>query len=200
MDTRTSNAPSNEHERIMTDDRGSTSTHAALELAQEFIRAVEAKDFDAVAQTLAPNARQLFMHSGRTRTAEGIANIVSGRNGGFCIADVRGKTEIMDYYSALFRKFNPLMWRDHEWSVSETGTVFFSGNGDMVVTRNQKPYRNNYVTRFDVENGQIVNMAEYANALMYSRLGVRPNRAEFRALLRAIGRMVNPWQSSTSGN
>jgi ketosteroid isomerase-like protein len=184
----------------MTDVARSTTTQAALELAQEFIRAVEAKDFDSVAQTLSPDAHQLFMHAGRTRTAEDIANIVSSRKKGFCVADVKGKAEIMDYYSALFRKFTPLTWRDHEWTVSENGQVFFSGNGDMLVTWNQKPYRNNYVTRFDVENGQIVNLAEYANAFMYSRLGVRPNGTEFRALLRAIGRMVNPWQSSTSGS
>jgi ketosteroid isomerase-like protein len=37
-----------------------------LETAKEFIRAVEAKDFDAVQATLSPDARQLFMHSGRT--------------------------------------------------------------------------------------------------------------------------------------
>ena len=182
----------------MNNAAGSSTTEAALELAQEFIRAVEAKDFDAVAQTLSPGAHQLFMHSGRTRTAEDIANIVSSNKKGFCVADVKGKAEILDYYSALFRKFTPLIWRNHKWTVSDKGQVFFSGNGDMAVTWNQKPYRNDYVTRFDVENGQIVNISEYANAFMYSRLGVRPNGAELRALLRAIGRMVNPWQSATA--
>jgi ketosteroid isomerase-like protein len=183
----------------MTDAARSITTQAALDLAQEFIRAVEAKDFDALARTLSPNARQLFMHSAHTRTAEDVANIVSGRKRGFCVADLKRKAGIMDYYSALFRKFTPLIWRNHEWTVSDKGQVFFSGKGDMAVTWNQKPYRNSYVTRFDVENGQIVKVAEYANAFMYSRLGVRPNRSEFRSLLRAIGRMVNPWQSATSG-
>lgn len=172
----------------------------ALETAQEFIRAVEAKNFDAVEATLSHSARQLFMHSGRTTTDAGVADLIAGRAKGFCVADVDGPDEIMAYTEALFRKFTPLIWRDHAWTVAENASaVFFFGRGDMRLTSNGKPYRNSYVTRFDVENGRIVTMAEYANAFMYAGLHVRPNGAEFRALLRAIGRMINPAMSATSG-
>jgi ketosteroid isomerase-like protein len=117
------------------------------------------------------------------------------------VADVDGRDEIMAYTEALFRKFTPLIWRDHSWTVSQKdGAVYFFGRGDMLLTSNRKPYRNTYVTRFDVESGHIVKMAEYANAFLYAGLGVRPNGAEFRALLRAVGRMVNPTLSATSGH
>jgi ketosteroid isomerase-like protein len=172
----------------------------AVETAQEFIRAVEAKDFDAVEATLSYDARQLFMHSVRPTTEAGVADLIAGRAKGLCVADVNGRDEIMAYTEALFRKFTPLIWRNHSWTSSEKGdAVYFFGRGDMLVTWNGKPYRNTYVTRFDVENGKIVKMAEYANAFLYAGLGVRPNGAEFRALLRAVGRMINPTLSATSG-
>jgi hypothetical protein len=41
---------------------------AALGVAQEFIRAVEAKDRAAVDAVLAPQVRQLFMHTNTTTT------------------------------------------------------------------------------------------------------------------------------------
>jgi ketosteroid isomerase-like protein len=172
----------------------------AVETAREFIRAVEAKDFDAVEATLWCDARQLFMHSVRTTTDAGVADLIADRAKGLCVADVNGRDEIMAYTEALFRKFTPLIWRDHSWTFSEKGdAVYFFGRGDMLVTWNGKPYRNTYVTRFDVENGKIVKMAEYANAFLYAGLGVRPNGAEFRALLRAVRRMITPALSATSG-
>ena len=107
----------------------------------------------------------------------------------------------MAYTQALFRKLTPLIWRDHSWTVSEiNGAVYFFGRGDMLVTTNRKPYRNTYATRFDVDDGRIVKMAEYANAFHYAGLGVRPNGAEFRALLRAVWRMIDPTLSATSGH
>lgn len=173
----------------------------ALETAREFIRAVESKDLNTVRATLSPHARQLFMHSGRTTTDVGLADLIADRTKGFCVADVDGRDEIMEYTEALFRKFTPLIWRDHSWTVSETnGSVYFFGRGDMLLTANRKPYRNTYMTRFDVESGRILKMAEYANAFQYAGLGVRPNGAEFRALLRAVGRMINPTLSARSGH
>ncbi|GAA1618876.1 hypothetical protein GCM10009789_85850 [Kribbella sancticallisti] len=184
----------------MTESTSTAESEAALKLAQDFIDAVHAKDLDAVAATLAAAARQLFMHSAGTKTADGVVDIIAGRRRGFCVADVKGKEEILAYTKALFDKFTPLIWRDPGWTVSARGNeIFFSGKGDMVVARTGKPYRNSYVTRFAIDDGKIVRMAEYADATMYARLGVRPNGAEFRALLRAVGRLVSPARSSRSG-
>lgn len=169
-----------------------------LDLAKGFVRAVEAKDLRAVAATLAADARQLFMHTGATKTADGVENVISGRSKGFCVAELKGEAEVLAYTTALFGKFTPLVWRDHEWTVTGHG-IFFHGKGDMIVARTGESYRNSYVTRFDVENGKIIRMAEYADAFLYAGLRVRPNGAEFRALLRAVGRVFSPVRSSRSG-
>jgi ketosteroid isomerase-like protein len=171
-----------------------------LETAQEFIRAVEAKDIGAVGDTLRDDAEQLFMHSTAVTTDRGVADIIVGRRGGFCVADVSGKEEVLGYTRGIFDKFDPLIWRDHRWTVSSDGRdVFFLATGDMVVARTGAPYRNTYLTRFDVAEGKIVRMAEYGDVMLYARLGVRPNRAELRSLLRAVGRMLSPNRSSRSG-
>lgn len=168
-------------------------TRSPLETAQEFIRAVEAKDIDAVGETLRDDAVQLFLHSNVVTGTEGVADIIAGRRGGFCVADVSGKDEVLGYTRGIFDKFDPLAWRDHRWTIGPGGRgVFFLATGDMVVARTGKPYRNTYLTRFDVTEGRIVRMAEYGDVLMYARLGVRPNRAELRSLLRAVGHMLSP--------
>jgi len=184
----------------MNDQNLTPATRTGLAVAQEFIRAVEAKDIDAVARTLADDARQLFMHARGATNPEGVTAIVAGRTRGLCVADVKGRSEVLAYTGALFDKFSPLRWRDHDWRISpDGGEIFFHGVGDMALARTGRPYRNTYVTRFDVEDGRIVLMAEYGNALMYAGLGVRPNGAEFRALLRALGRMLSPRLSARSG-
>ena len=175
-------------------------TRATLETAKEFIRAVEAKDIDAVTLTLRDDVEQLFMHSNGVTSAEGVADIIAGRRRGLCVADVSGQEEVLAYTRALFDKFDPLVWRNHQWTVSPDGRdVFFHATGDMVVARTGRPYRNTYLTRFDVTDDKIVRMAEYGNVLMYARLGVRPNRGEFRALLRAVSRMFSLSRSARSG-
>jgi hypothetical protein len=172
----------------------------ALEVAQDFICSVEAKNLDAAGRNLAADARQLFMHSRKTTTADGVADIIAGRSTGFCVADVNGKKEILIYTEALFDKFSPLIWQNHEWTVSPTGgNVFFHGKGDMIVAQTGKSYRNSYVTRFDIADGRIIKIAEYADAFLYAGLRVRPNGAEIRALLRALRRIISPTQSSRSG-
>jgi ketosteroid isomerase-like protein len=184
---------------VTEENHPTTSAPAALQVAKEFIRAIEAKDLDATIRTLHPQVRQLFMHTCATTNPQGVADIIADRRRGFCVADMNGKRDVVAYTGALFDKFTPLIWRDHEWSVTENGEVFFHGVGDMALTRNGKPYRNSYVTRFDVVDGQILLMAEYANAFLYGGLLVRPNGAEFRGLLRAVGRMLTPALSSTAG-
>lgn len=186
----------------MTDDTPTApaaAAQAAMHAAQMFIQAVEAKDLDGVAATLHPQVRQLFMHTSATTSPDCIADVITGRRRGLCVADMNGKKDVLAYTNALFDKFTPLIWRNHQWSISPNGEVFFCGTGDMALTRSGKTYRNSYVTRFDIADGKIVLMAEYANAFLYSSLGVRPNAVEFRGLLRAIGRIVSPTKSATTG-
>ncbi|WP_460755907.1 hypothetical protein [Myceligenerans cantabricum] len=75
---------------------------STLETGKEFIRAVEAKDIDAVARTLGDEVEQLFMHSSGVTRAEGVTGIVAGRRRGFCVADVRGRGEVLGYTRGIF--------------------------------------------------------------------------------------------------
>ncbi|GLY06693.1 nuclear transport factor 2 family protein [Actinoplanes sp. NBRC 101535] len=131
-------------------------------------------------------AVQAAQQSRGTTTPDGVADIIAGRRRGRCVADVAGRQEILAYTEGLFAKFDPLVWRDPEWTTAPA--VYFHGRGDMVVARSGKAYRNTYLTRFTVEDGRITTMAEYANAFLYAGLRVRPNGAELRALLRAVRR------------
>lgn len=118
-------------------------TRSALETAKEFIRAVEAKDIDAVAATLRDDVEQLFMHSTAVTSDRGVADIVAGRRRGLCVADVSGRAEVLGYTRGMFDRFDPLVWRNHRWTAGPDGReVFFLGTGDMVVARTGAPYRN----------------------------------------------------------
>jgi len=181
-------------------DAARPASEAALEIAKEFIRSVEAKDIAAVALTLRDDVEQLFMHANGVTKSNGVDDIVARRSRGLCVADVSGREEVLAYTRAIFDRFVPLIWRDHQWIVSPDGRdVYFFATGDMVVAATGRPYRNTYLIRFDVTDGKIVRMAEYGNVLMFAGLGVRPNRGEVRALLRAVGRMFSPTRSSRSG-
>ena len=140
-------------------------TGSSLQLAQDFVRSVEAKDLAAVTQTLAPGAQQLFMHTRKTRTPAGVAGILSGES--------RGRSAWRRSRGA--RRFSPTPGSDGEVlssGVARRGLaasaddeqVFFSGKGDMVVARSGKPYRNSYATIFEFEGGKVRRMFDYADA------------------------------------
>ena len=40
--------------------------------------------------------------------------------------------------------------------------------GELFLTRMGTPYRNTYVTRFDIEHGMLVDGTEYANPVTYA--------------------------------
>ena len=172
----------------------------ALALAKENIAGIEAGDVDRVRRTLAADVSQLFMHTTLTRTPDGARRIVTGAASGFCVADFRGRDEVLAYTEGLIATLSPRIWRDSVWSVSSDGrTVFMRAEGDMAVAATGAPYRNSYVTRFDVRDGAIVAMVEYANAFLYAGLRQRPTRAQLKALLRATRHVLAPGRATRLG-
>jgi ketosteroid isomerase-like protein len=148
------------------------STTNALEVAQTYIRAVESKDRDAVAATLADTVRHIFP--------------ISYEPVGHPQAVFEGKDEVLAYIDSLFRKFTSMRWPAPDWSASADGRrAFLEGKGDGVVAHSQAPYRNTYLMRFDVEHGRIVQVTEYANAAYYVSLQIPPAEVEVRAVERA---------------
>ena len=173
-----------------------------IALAQEFISAVESKNLDSVASTLAVDAQQFFMHTKRNKTQEGKNEIVSGRNRkALCVALLVGKEEVLAYTKGLFGKFTPLVWKNHEWSTSaDLNQVIFSGKGGMIVEKNGIPYQNNYVTIFEFNGDKIFRMYEYGDALMYFSLRIPPNGAEVKSFLHALKYLIGMKQLPPTHN
>jgi ketosteroid isomerase-like protein len=144
----------------------------ALELTKNYIRAIETQDRETIADSLAENVRQVF-----PMAAGGFEGIQ---------AVFEGKEEVLEYTYGLFEKFSSLKWVDADWTISNDGArVFLQAKGDLIVAHSNAPYRNTYVIRFDIEEGKIVHITEYANADLYVAQGIAPREVELRAVERA---------------
>lgn len=165
---------------------------ANLRLAQDYIRSVETKDLAGVSATLAENVQQIFMHTSKVKHPTGVAELKShSARHGICVALFKGKTEVVEYTSGLMDNFSRLVWVDTSWTASPDGeSIFFYGMGDMITAKSGKPYRNFYVTKFEIENGKIATMIENGDATLYAKLWIRPNRWQLRALGRALVHML----------
>jgi ketosteroid isomerase-like protein len=143
----------------------------ALQVAQDYVRFIETADRDGIARSLAENVTQVFpISSEATGEPQGIFS---------------GKEEVVEYTYGLFRKFRNLRWPDARWIASADGkTAIMEGRGDATVVHSGIRYNNVYITRFDVEDGLIVQIAEYANATLYTSLGIEPSEVEMRAVER----------------
>jgi hypothetical protein len=54
-----------------------------------------------------------------------------------------------------------------------------------VVAHSKAPYRNTYMIQFDVDDGLITQITEYANSELYVAQGIEPVEVEIRAVQRA---------------
>lgn len=166
--------------------------NSALDLCQKYVNQVEGKNLSGVEETLADNSQQIFLHTKRVKEAGIFAEVCSGKLKGVVVAVLKGKPDIMAYTKGLMDNFQKVKWIDTRWEVSATGhEVYFFGKGDMITAKSGKPYRNVYVTRFDVRQGHIVEINEIGDAMLYMGLGILPNAAQLlgfgRALLRPLG-------------
>ena len=152
-------------------DQTNHPARTALEVAQDYIRCIETGDRDGIARSLAEDVKQIFP----------ISSEATGEPQGIFV----GKADVVDYTYGLFRKFSGLRWPNPDWTLSEDGRrAFLEGRGEATVTHSGAPYSHVYVTRFDVEDGLIVRIAEYANATLYVSMGIEPTETEMRAVER----------------
>ncbi len=139
----------------------------ALETVQAYVRAMEAQDKAAVAETLAPDVVHMFPVAG----SKGMAGIFQGRD------------EVLGYVDGYIAKFRSLVWVDKRWTESADGrTVFLEARGDAVMAHSGEPYHNLYVERFDVEAGKIVRILEYADAATYAATATPPTQHEIEVV------------------
>ncbi|GGE93632.1 nuclear transport factor 2 family protein [Sphingomonas prati] len=152
-----------------------TNVRGALAIAQDYVRFIETGDRDGIARSLADNVEQIFP--------------ISVEASGDPMGIFSGKEEVVDYTYGLFRKFSGLWWPSPEWSESvDRKRAFFEARGSATVAHSGVPYSNVYITRFDVENGLITRIAEYANANLYVSLGIEPTPTEIKAVERVQAR------------
>lgn len=148
-----------------------TEFRGALAVAQDYVRFIETEDREGIARCLADNVEQIFP----------IAADATGDPMGI----FSGKEEVLDYTNGLFRKFTGLRWPDADWSESgDRKRAFLEARGSATVTHSGVPYSNVYITRFDVEDGLITRIKEYANATLYVSLGIEPTTTEMKAVER----------------
>ncbi|HTG39193.1 nuclear transport factor 2 family protein [Sphingomonas sp.] len=152
-----------------------TNNRGALAVAQDYVHFIETQDRDGIARLLADDVEQIFP----------IAADATGEPMGV----FAGKDEVLDYTYGLFRKFSGLRWPDPDWSETADGRrAYMEARGSATVTHSGAPYSNVYVTRFDVENGLITRITEYANATLYVSLGIEPTPTEIKAVERVQSR------------
>jgi ketosteroid isomerase-like protein len=159
----------------------------ALTLCQRYIECVENKDLQGVEQTLADDVRQIFRHTKHVTDPGMFDQVSSGKRKGTIVAVMNGRKEVLAYTKGLMSNFRRIKWVGTEWKVSKSGKeVYLFGKGDMITEQSGKPYRNVYVTRFDLHEDRISEINEVGNAMLYMGLGIAPNATQARAFGRAL--------------
>ena len=131
---------------------GKTAGHSgtpAIELGREYLRALQAKDKQAIFAILAGDfvLEVPFNISG--------TNDYSDSWQGLEAADAN--------YDTTFRIIQDLVYTDLEFTAgSDPNVAFAEGLGTMMMA-NGRPYRNRYVFRFESEDGKLTRIREYAN-------------------------------------
>lgn len=147
-------------------------TESSMALVQGFVNAIEIRDRATIENSLSDDAKQIFPMAGGGWT--GLAAVFEG------------KSEVLDYTFGLFENFTSLVWTHKVWTVSADGSrVFMQAKSEAIVAWSQKPYRNTYVTRFDVLDGKINRVVEYAISALFEDTGIKPGEAMMRAINRA---------------
>lgn len=141
----------------------------ALETVQAYVLGMEKQDRSAVAATLAEAVEHIFPFS------------PGGTPEMFLVFS--GHDEVMGYFDGFAAKFRSLVWVGKRWTESADGrTVFLEARGDAVVEHSGAPYRNTYVERFDVRDGKIARITEYADIGLYVATGIEPSALEMRVM------------------
>ncbi len=82
-----------------------------------------------------------------------------------------GKQAVMGYLASIVTNFSQVRLEDLAvYADEEAGVVFAEGRGDLVHAATGKPYRNRYVFKFQIADGKIHRIDEYANPVTFAKL------------------------------
>jgi ketosteroid isomerase-like protein len=75
-----------------------------------------------------------------------------------------GRDETLGYFQTVFDNFSQIRFINPVYTLSlDTHRVFVETRGDFITARGSIPYQNVYLFRFDLQDGKIVFIHEYAN-------------------------------------
>ncbi len=133
----------------------------SLDTVKAFYAAKERRDLDATVQLFADDIVYRFPLN------------ASGEPTPWFVYE--GKAATTEYQRGVLTRFSRLRMVDPEYTVSDNGErVFVTTKGDYVQEEGQRPYRNVYVFRFEIQDGRIQRVDEYANPVTYAQLAGLP--------------------------
>jgi ketosteroid isomerase-like protein len=123
-------------------------TDETTQLVEAFYAAIEAKDAESVEAMLTEDVVVVhpFTFSGATMPE----------------AEFEGREQVMGYVNGLFTSFSQI-------SIADDGsTVFVEAQGDFIAAQGNLPYRNVYVFKLELRDGQISAIREYYNPVIFA--------------------------------
>ncbi len=82
--------------------------------------------------------------------------------------DLSGKEPVLGYFSSVFSLMDQIRFTDRRFTGAPDGSrVVLEADGDFTLP-DGRPYRNQYVLSFDLQDGEIIAIREYANPVTFS--------------------------------
>jgi ketosteroid isomerase-like protein len=134
---------------------------APLDLAELFFEALEKHDISLIEPYLADDVVEVIPFSN------------TGKPDPFYAFN--GKAEVLGYLQTIVTNFSRVVLAGRRYSVVDGGSaVFLQAAGDLVQAGTGSTYQNVYVFKFEIRDGQIVHIDEYANPITYALLAGLP--------------------------
>ena len=134
-----------------------SSERESRRLVEQFFLALELHDQASLPPLLAPHVAEVIPFS------------ATGDPKPF--AEFDGKEAVLGYLGLILSRFSRTVLTDKSFHVADRGrVVFVEANGDLVQAGTHVPYRNVYVFKFVIEDGQIARITEYANPVTFAKL------------------------------
>ena len=139
----------------------STDQLAPLDLVEIFFEALEKHDIALIERHLADDVVEIIPFSN------------TGKPDPFYAFN--GKAEVLGYLNTIVTNFSRVVLVDRRYSVSDDGrSVFLQAEGDLVQAGTGAKYQNVYIFKFEIRDGQLVHIDEYANPITYALLAGLP--------------------------
>lgn len=138
-----------------------STNHLGYELAETFFRALEERNISLIEPHLADDVAEIIPFS-NTGTIDPFYTFT-------------GKAEVLGYLNTIVTNFSRVILTNKRYSVATEGTwVFVQAQGELVQTGTGTKYLNSYVFKFEIHDGQITHIDEYANPIAYALLAGLP--------------------------